>query len=106
MIAMITLSGCAARSGKMINLESFQETNIGISEENLVKTYGPPLNIHHHDNGIVVYEYVERFTMGAAERRIVEVRRYYFYIKDGLVISKQMVIKNSPAYEPMNSVQP
>ena len=90
----------------MMNLEAFEETNIGMSEENLVKAYGEPLNKYHHDNGVTVYEYIERFNMGPAENRVVEARRYYFYIRDGKVISKQMSIKNQPAFQPMNSVNP
>lgn len=106
LVALLTMVSCTPKTEHMMNQEAFQKANIGMSEENLVKTYGEPLNKHYHDNGIVVYEYVERFTMGAAEQRIVEARRYYFYIKEGKVISKQMAIKNQPPYEPMNGVQP
>ncbi len=97
--------GCAHSQKKpTMTIERFQETHIGMSEELLVKTYGPPFNRYYKDDGLVIYEYVERFSMGSAERRIVESRRYYFTIKDGKIISKQMSTRNQPAYEPMNEL--
>lgn len=105
-LILFACTACARNTKPMMNLEAFEEANVGMSEENLVKTYGEPLNKYYHDNGVAVYEYIERFNMGPAENRVVEARRYYFYIRDGKVISKQMSIKNQPAYEPMNSVNP
>ena len=74
-----------------------------MSEELLVKTYGEPHSMQHRDNGVVIYEYVERFNMGAAEQRVVEMRRYYFYIRDGKIASKQMAIRNQAPYEPLTN---
>jgi len=103
--AFLALSGCSHNSKPMMNLQTFHDTQKGMSEELLIKTYGEPMNKHYYDNGIVAYEYVERFNMGSAEMRVVEVRRYFFNIQDGKVVSKQMVIKNQKAYEPMNELQ-
>ncbi len=100
----VTFLGCARQQKPTMTLDTFQETHVGMSEELLVKTYGPPFNTYYKDNGIVVYEYIERFSMGSAEMRVVEARRYYFYIKDGKVVSKQMSVKNQPGYEPMNEL--
>ena len=85
-------------------MEAYHSTHIGISEEVLVKTYGQPQNIFHQDSGVIIYEYIERFQMGMTEKSIVEIRRYYFYIKDGKVSSKQVRIFNQPAYEHMNQL--
>lgn len=102
---LLAASACVPDQHRpMMTTERFEEVNIGISEELLVKKYGPPLNIYHRDDGVTVYEYIERFNMGTAENRIVEARRYFFYVKEGKVVSKQMSIKNQPSFEPMNQV--
>jgi hypothetical protein len=97
---VLFLASCSPKSGKEImTLQSYQETHVGMTEELLLKTYGYPLNITVKNSGIKIYEYIERFQMGATNVTIVEVRRYFFYIKDGKVISKQMSIRNQPAYQ-------
>ena len=98
---LVGLGGCLTQKRPTMTIETFHETHIGMSEELLVKTYGPPFNTYHQDNEVIVYEYVERFNMGAAEQRVVEARRYYFFIHEGKVVSKQMAIKNIPGYDPM-----
>ncbi len=104
LVVMGLLAACSFRGSAVMTSENFQKTHIGMSEEMLVKTYGTPLNVYHKDNGEVVYEYVERFQMGAIDRAAVESRRYYFTIKNKKIIRKQMVISNQPAYEPMNQL--
>lgn len=104
LIVVGLLAACSFRGSAVMTSENFQKTHVGISEEMLVKTYGTPLNIYHKDNGEIVYEYVERFQMGMTDRGVVEARRYHFTIKDKKVIRKQMIIRNQPAYEPMNQL--
>jgi len=97
---VLFLAACSPKSSKEImTLQSYQETHVGMTEELLLKTYGYPLNITVKNSGVKIYEYVERFQMGATDVTIVEVRRYFFYIKEGKVISKQMSIRNQPAYQ-------
>ena len=104
-MTLLLLSGCGRSTHTVMTLETFQETHIGMSEELLVKTYGEPLNRYYRDNGeVVIYEYVERFAMGTAEKNIVQARRYYFFVKEGKIISRQMAIKNQPAYDQMNQL--
>jgi hypothetical protein len=105
LLALLLLMGCFHGQAVM-TLNTFQSIPTGTSEERLRKTYGAPLHIYHKANGLTVYEYSERFTLGPIENRVVEERRYYFYIRDGVVTSKQMVIQNPPAFEPMNDVNP
>lgn len=96
------LGACSFHSMPVMTSENFHKTHVGMSEEMLVKTYGTPLTVYHKDNGEVVYEYIERFQMGAGDGSIAESRRYYFTIKDHKIIHKQMVISNQPAYESMD----
>ena len=79
-----------------MTLSGFQQTHIGMSEENLRKNYGSPHETSHLNNGIIVYEYVERFE---AEMHIIQIRRYLFYIRDGKVVSKQMRLYDRPGYD-------
>ncbi len=69
-----------------------------MSEDALLKLYGPPLNIYQKDDGTTLYEYVERFQMNG---QTVEARRYHFTIKNGKLVSKRITIRNQPAYEPL-----
>ena len=87
-------------------METFQQVSVGTSEGDLRKTYGDPVKIYHKTNGLTIYEYFERFTLGPLEQRVVEERRYYFYIRDKVVTSKRMVIRNPSPFEPMNDVNP
>jgi hypothetical protein len=97
---VLLLAACSPKSSKEImTLQKYQETHVGMTEELLLKTYGYPLNITVKNSGVKIYEYVERFQVGATTTTTVEVRRYFFYIKDGKVISKQMSIRNQPAYQ-------
>ena len=73
-------------------------------EELLVKQFGDPLNTYYRDNGDVIYEYIERFQLGLTQKRIVEAKRYYFTAKNGKIISKRIVVKNQPFFEPMNEL--
>ncbi len=89
-----------------MTMETFQEVDVGTTELDLRKKYGDPINTYHKTNGLTIYEYSERFTLGPLEQRVVEERRYYFYIRDGVVTSKRMIIRNPPPFEPMDDVNP
>ncbi len=97
------MTACSFKSSNVMTSENFYKTHVGMSEESLVQTYGKPLVVHHKDNGEVVYEYVERFLIGNSDR-YVESRKYFFHIKNGKVIHKQMVISNQPGYDFMNDL--
>ena len=82
-----------------MTMESYQCIQIGASEEALAKEYGKPHSITYLDTGTIVYEYVERFQIGQTQNSIVEIRRYFFYIKDGKVVSKYVRLYDRPGYE-------
>lgn len=103
-IAALSLSACSFDKQPIVTIEGYQETQIGMSEEALIQKFGPPHSITHRDSGVVIYEYVERFQMDQTEDSIVEIRRYYFFIQDGQVVSKHMRLYDRPGYEPMNEV--
>jgi len=102
--AIVSLASCSFQSRPVMTLQVFQEAEIGMSESQLIKTFGTPLNVYHREGGVVIYEYIERFAMGPHGRQIKEARRYYFFIREGKVVSKQMVIRNQPAFEPMGDL--
>lgn len=106
-IVFLALSACSLQKGPVMTVEGYQNIQIGMSEETLVKTFGPPHSTSHRDSGVVIYEYIERFEMvmeGQTEQSIIEMRRYYFFIKDGIVVSKHMRLYDRPGYEPMNQL--
>lgn len=96
----LILFACSPKHDKEImTLKAYSNTHVGMSEELLIKTYGYPVNIVVNDNDTKQYEYVERFQTGGSELSILEVRRYFFYIKDGKIVSKRKTIRNQPAWE-------
>lgn len=78
----------------------YEEVQIGSSKEDLLRQFGPPRNIIQHKDGAVVYEYVERLRDGRANRYLLQVRRYYFIIKDDKVIAKTLRFIDAPGYYP------
>lgn len=98
-ILLLFLSSCTFNKQPVISLARFQRADLGMSQEDLVIAYGPPNRVQCLDCGDVVYEYEERFQVGMTRRTLVQVRRYYFYVKDGYVISKQMRLYDRPGYE-------
>lgn len=96
---------CSLQKSQIITMQGYRETHIGMSEEALRKKFGDPFNTYVQDNGVMVYEYIERFQkLGPNQQLVLESRRYYFHIKDNKVVSKHMVIRDLPGYEPMNQV--
>lgn len=97
---VFALTACSPKPDKAImTIKAYSNTHIGISEDLLIKTYGYPLNIVVNGDNTKQFEYVERFQMGNSQLSVIEVRRYFFYIKDGKVVSKRMTIRNQPAWE-------
>lgn len=106
LVAFFCLGCVPGRGTPVMTIQKFQSAPIGMSEETLVQTYGKPRNIYYRDDGVVLYEYIEQFQTAYSTNTIVEVRRYYFVVKNGKVVSKRMGVKNRPAYEPMDNVNP
>lgn len=82
-----------------MSLPGYQSAHVGMSEENLIKAYGSPNQVKHLDSGASIYQYEERFQIGSTTRSLVQVRRYFFYVKNGQVVSKQMRLYDRPGYE-------
>lgn len=101
----LILSACSFNKQPVVTIEGYQETQIGTSEETLLKAFGPPHSITHRESGVIIYEYIERFRLDdQIDQSLVEVRRYYFFIKDGIVVSKHMRLYDRPGYEPMDQL--
>ncbi|OGN61501.1 MAG: hypothetical protein A3F09_06120 [Chlamydiae bacterium RIFCSPHIGHO2_12_FULL_49_11] len=104
-IFLLTACVNPARRSQVMTLDTYIEVQPGISADALTKAFGQPYNIYQRDDGVSIYEYIERFQMGPGYRT-VESRRYYFIVKENKVIGKQIRIYNQPGYvDPNNSIQ-
>lgn len=90
-LLFVFLSACAA-GGHMMTMNSFYDIPVGATKEDVIISVGKPYAIHPMKDGVVEYEYIERFKVG---RRNVNSRHYFLVIKDGKVISKR-VEQSSP----------
>ena len=81
-------------------MDAYYHVQPGMTAQHLKDIYGPPIRITTMDNHVQIYEYIERFTMGPAGATTVEARRYYFYVTDGKISGKRVVIANQPSFEP------
>lgn len=90
----IILTSCAL-GGSAITSTTFQEIQIGTSAPDMIATAGQPYAIHRKEDGFMEYEYIERLKIGD---RDAEIRRYYFLIKDGKVVSKRTEQSTSAPY--------
>ena len=82
-------------SNKQMNDVSFSEVMMGMSEKELVEAAGKPYNICKHKNGVLEYEYIERFE--GAKRKIMQIN-YYITVKNGTVTHKRMERSYPPGY--------
>jgi len=104
-LLFLFLSGCSFNEEPIVTIEGYQQTYIGMPEGDLIKLFGRPHSISHRDSGIVVYEYVERFQYGQTAQSIVKIQSYYFFIKEGVIVSKQLRLYDRPGYEPINDLE-
>ena len=65
----------------------------GETREDVLKKFGEPVSITMNDDGIEVFKYIERLSMGG---QVMESRVYYFYIKNGIVIQKIATVVDRP----------
>lgn len=100
LILFLFLCISCGREHKVISMTTFQETSLGLSEKDLRRRFGMPVQVFYLENGLVAYQYIERIHGGPGYGSSVEGRRYYFTLKDGKVVSKQLVLKNKPPAAP------
>ncbi len=87
-------------------MDRYHEINPGMSEHNLIQAYGKPQQIFQQESGVLVYVYSERLMSGAESGSTLAIRYYYFVIKDGIVKSKYVRIRDrSPVFD-MNDLVP
>lgn len=82
---LLVLFGCAS-GGKMMHMDNFQEISVGNSLEELVNNQGAPYSINKLGDGSEEYEYIEKV---ALNNRIMNVRHYFFVIKEGKISAKR-----------------
>ncbi|MCF7806204.1 MAG: hypothetical protein K9M07_04950 [Simkaniaceae bacterium] len=89
--------GCA--HGALMTIDDFSNIQVGTSIQEVEKKYGKPIQTKKEGNRIV-YEYVERIKMGTDT---VEMRKYFFVVRDGKIVNKYVRYKNPPAYDEVYS---
>ena len=97
LVSFCFLSACQA-GHRIMTEDLFYEIEEGTPKEELIKKAGNPYSKKSLHNQDEEYEYVERIK--EAERDI-EIRRYYFIIKDGKIYCKKMKKEDMP-YNPID----
>jgi hypothetical protein len=83
-LLLFCLIGCTG--GKNISYDSFNDVSVGASVDELIAVYGEPYAINPLKNGEEEYEYIERIIVA---NRTLEVRHYFFIVKDNKVAYKR-----------------
>lgn len=82
---LLLFLGCAS-GGKMMTMESYSDLPVGISSDELVKERGDPYTVTRSGEN-EIYEYIERIS---AFDRVIMIRHYFFTVRDGRIIEKQV----------------
>lgn len=85
--SLLILCSCFTRS-TVINRDAYDSINLGTPVAEVEKKVGDPYQVRKYSNGTEVYEYIERIY--AVENEIIEENHYYFWIKNGQVVSKRI----------------
>lgn len=99
-LCLFALSSC--RHGALMTSERFGDIKVGTPISEVEKVYGKPLEVRH-DGDRTVYEYFERIQMGT---ETIEMRKYYFVVKDGKIVNKFTRYRNQPGYDQIYSDNP
>ena len=79
------LSGCS--KSDIMNSSEFTSVAVGSEVVALKGLYGEPSTISKLDNGYEIYEYIQRISLN---KETIEMKRYYFLVKDGKIINKKI----------------
>lgn len=93
--ATLFLTASCASGGAVATQTAYYEVSIGSTEEELEAALGAPYAKHKTKEGLDEYEYIERIKEG---NRNLEVRHYFFVIKDGKVVSKHTRTSTASPY--------
>jgi hypothetical protein len=96
LIAGYLLTASCASGGSVATQTSFYQVDVGATVAELEEAMGAPYAKHKTAEGNVEYEYIERLKEGY---RNLEVRHYFFLIKDGRVAAKRTRTSNPSPYE-------
>lgn len=95
-LLLFCLFAACATGGKAMTRDEFASINIGESIKTVVNNYGKPYSVRSRGNDCDIYEYYEHLSMGVT---IVQVKRYYFVVRDDRVVGKYVRFANPPGYE-------
>ena len=94
--AAFLLTAACASGGSVATQTAASEVAVGATVAELEEAMGQPYAKHKTSDGHVEYEYIERLKEGA---RNLEVRHYFFLIKDGRVAAKRTRVSKPSPYE-------
>lgn len=81
----LILAACAS-GPSALSRAAYADISIGSTREEVIAEVGKPIHVTKKDDGSEEFEYVERLTVGG---RLLQERRYFILLKDGVVISKR-----------------
>jgi hypothetical protein len=92
-LLLLVVAACSASAN--MNLNSFNQIDLGESSTHVVSSVGQPYSVQQKGDGVVEYKYIERIKAGG---RDLEDRYYFLTIKDGKVIGKEVVYVSPAPY--------
>lgn len=93
--AALLLTASCASGGSVATQTAYYDIDIGTSVAELEAALGAPYAKHKTKEGLDEYEYIERIKEG---NRNLEVRHYFFVIKDDRVVSKHTRTSTASPY--------
>lgn len=91
---LISLCGCTIQKSKVVTMPQYLKVQKGETKQDIIEKFGEPKSIEVRDDGVEVYFYMEQLRING---QVVEMRHYYFYIKDDVVIRKYLQVTTKPS---------
>lgn len=92
---ILALVAIACSSGAHMNMDAYNDIELGQTEDQVVASVGKPYSITDTDDGCVEYQYIERIKAG---NRDLQERLYVIRLRDGKVVSKQVKYSTPAPY--------
>ncbi|MBS0615360.1 MAG: hypothetical protein JSR58_02255 [Verrucomicrobia bacterium] len=102
-LSLLVLSSCFTRS-TVVNRDAYDSVNLGDSVTSVEKKIGNPYQVRKYKDGTELFEYIERIY--AVENEIIEENHYFFWIKNGQVVSKKITNQRQSNFDLIDDDDP
>jgi hypothetical protein len=93
-LVFLLFAGCSNYNSRVATMNGYLQVENGETRQQVIEEFGQPASIEVHDDGLEVLKYIEQLSING---EVVEVRYYYFYIRNGKVTGKLANIVDRPS---------